>query len=292
MISNNFKTGFVPGEDSIGSAFTVLVCLAICLMVWGGSSRSDLPFLWWTIACGIFGLLFSKFDYLNPLPAFLFPWMAITLFATLDLSQFARPLSGKTYGMVWGIELGALVAYYLAAQKKPPPTRGSKCETVSSGKFSALFAVYALFTIFNVAAAGYVPLIRGIQTGDTGYVDFGIHSIFGFYNAFANALGMLSYFAFLQTGRKLYLYVCLLIGMVFVLFVTRQNLLSMLLECTVLHCLMRGRIGWKKLAAGVVLMLVMFSVAGQLRSGSIKEIAGIKDEYRNLPDSVIWIYAY
>jgi oligosaccharide repeat unit polymerase len=292
MIPNDSKTGFVPGEDSMGSAFAIFIGLAICLMVWGAGSRSDIPVLWWTVACGIFGLLFSKCDYLNPLPAFLFPWMAITLFATLELSQFARPLSGKTYGMVWGIELSALVTYYLAAHKKPRRQSKSKRETVSSGKLRALVALYALLTIFNVVAAGYVPLIRGIQTGDTAYLDFGIHGIFGFYNAFANALGLLSYFAFLQTGRKLYLYICLLICLVFVLFVTRQNLLSMLIQCTILHCLMRGRISWKKLAAGVAVMLVVFSVAGQLRSGNIKEIAGIKDEYLGLPDPVIWIYAY
>jgi oligosaccharide repeat unit polymerase len=101
-----------------------------------------------------------------------------------------------------------------------------------------------------------------------------------------------SYFGFLQTGRKLYLYVCLLICFVFVLFVTRQNLVSMLIECTVLHCLMRGRISRKKLTAGVGAVLILFAIAGQLRSGSIKEIAGIKEEYQTLPDAVIWIYGY
>ena len=213
-------------------------------------------------------------------------------YGPFELSQFARPLNGKTYAVVWGIEFAALVTYYLAARKKLRRQAKVKTETVSAGKLWALVALYALLTIFNVVAAGYVPLIRGIQTGETDYLDFGIHGIFGFYNAFANALGLLSYFAFLQTGRKLYLSFCLLICLVFVLFVNRQNLLSMLVQCTVLHCLMRGRISRKKLAAGGVLFLLAFSAAGEFRSGSIKEIAGIKDEYQYLPDPLIWIYAY
>jgi oligosaccharide repeat unit polymerase len=36
----------------------------------------------------------------------------------------------------------------------------------------------------------------------------------------------------------------------------------------------------------------LFSVAGNLRSGDIREIAGIKDEYQDLPDGAIWIYGY
>ena len=159
-------------------------------------------------------------------------------------------------------------------------------------RFSALVVLFAVLTIFNVAVAGYVPLINGIRTGDTGYLDFGVHGIYGFYNALANALGVLAFFLFLRTGQKSYLVVCLLIGAVFVLFVTRGNLLSLLVECTVVYCFVRGGISWKKLAAGGALMLVLFSVAGNLRSGDIKDIAGIEDEYQNLPDGVIWIYGY
>jgi oligosaccharide repeat unit polymerase len=292
VISNDSKSPFVRAVDSSESAFAVFFFVAICLMVWGASSRLDLPFFCWTITCGIFGLLFSKCDYLNPLPAFLFPWMAITLFASLELSQFARPLSGRTYWLVWSIELCAFITYYLAARKRPRLPGKSKNEIVSSRKFSALVTTFVLFTIFNVAAAGYIPLMRGILTGETDYLAFGIHGVLGFYYAFANALGTLSYFAFLQTGRKLYLSVCVLICLVFVLFVSRQNLLSMMVQCTVLHSLMRGRISWKKLTAGVGVMLVALSIAGQLRSGSIKEIAGIKDEYQNVPEPIIWIYAY
>src|SRR5450755_3129861 len=133
MIPNNPKTGFIPGEDSIGLAFGICVCVAVCLMGWGLISGSHLPFYWWTLACGIFGLLFSKCDYLNPLPAFLFPWIAISLFATLELSEFARPLNGKTYAVVWGIELGALVTYYLAARTKPQQSIKAKGETVNLG---------------------------------------------------------------------------------------------------------------------------------------------------------------
>ncbi len=83
-----------------------------------------------------------------------------------------------------------------------------------------------------------------------------------------------------------------LIGAVFVLFVTRQNILSLLVQCAVLHGLVRGRISAKKLGAGILLVLILFSVAGNLRTEGIKDIAGIKEEYQNLPDPLIWVYGY
>src|SRR5258708_36325522 len=86
MIPNDPKTRFIPGEDSIGWGFAICVCVAICLMGWGVTSGSHLPFYWWTLACGIFALMFSKCDFLNPLPPFVFPWMTIILFRASYLS--------------------------------------------------------------------------------------------------------------------------------------------------------------------------------------------------------------
>lgn len=292
MIKGNSRTSLLPGVRHIGFEIAVLFFLAVCLMIWSAKYRSDVPFVAWSIACGIAALLVSRFDYLNPLPVFLFPWLAITFFGRLELSRFARPLSDKTYGVFWGIELSAFAAYYLAARRKPGPPAKLAHGTFRVERFSSLVMFFAVLTIFNVAFAGYVPLISGIRTGDTGYLDFGVHGIYGFYNAFANALGVLALFLFLRTGRKLYLAVCLLVLVVFVLFVSRQNVLSLLAQCAVVYCFVRGRMNWKKLAAGAALMLISFSIAGNLRSGDIKDIAGIKDEYQSLPDGVIWIYGY
>ncbi len=288
----NYKPMLVPAAKSIGFQFAALVFVAICLAGWSARSHSDAPFAVWSIMAAVFAVLLSKFDYLNPLPAFFFPWMTITLFGGLELSQYARPLSDKTHIIVWAIEFSAFLGYYLAVRRKRSRPEKPFIAVVSVGKFSALVWIFAALTVFNVAVAGYVPLITGIRTGDTGYLDFGVHGVYGFYNAFANALGLLAFFMFLQTGRRLYLAVWALICAVFVLFVSRQNVLSMVIQSAVVYCFVKGRISRKKLAVCAAFLLVLFSVAGTLRSGNIKQIAGIKDEYQDLPDAVIWIYAY
>jgi hypothetical protein len=82
----NSRHTSIPAAKSVGAQFAVLVFLAACLAAWSMKSHSDLPFIVWSFVAGAFALLFSRLDYLNPLPAFLFPWLVITFFGGLELS--------------------------------------------------------------------------------------------------------------------------------------------------------------------------------------------------------------
>jgi oligosaccharide repeat unit polymerase len=249
--------------------------------------------LWvWSILLLPIAVIVLKFDYLNPMLALLLPWIGITLFGTLEISKYARPVSEKTYSLLLAVEISAVIAYYLSAVSEKHWRPSQQTWVIKSRGYRALVISYITLTIFNVVMAGYVPIIRGIQTGDTGYLDFGIHGIYGFYNAFANALGVLSIYLYLKTRRSGYLWIWSLVLIVFVIFVTRQNIVSILVESFVVYCFVRGRVRLRSLAIATAVVLVLFGVAGNLRSGDIKTIAGVTDEYKNLPDAAVWVYAY
>jgi oligosaccharide repeat unit polymerase len=253
---------------------------------------SSLLLWFWSILLLPIAVIVLKFDYLNPLLALLLPWIGITLFGTLDISKYARPISEKTYSLLLAVEIAAVIAYYLSAVSEKHYRPSQQTWVIRPKVYRALIVSYIALTIFNVVAAGYVPIIRGLQTGDTGYLDFGVHSIYGFYNAFANALGILSIYLYLKTRRRGYLLSWGLILVVFTIFVTRQNVVSMLVESFVVYCFVRGRVRLRNLAIATAVVLVLFGVAGNLRSGDIKAIAGVTEEYRNLPDAAVWVYAY
>jgi oligosaccharide repeat unit polymerase len=267
-----------------------LLATALLLLNLGVPVRSMLQV--WSAVCLPTAFLVLKFDFLNPLLAFLLPWTTITLLGTMQISKYTRPLSDKTYAVLLAAEVVAVGSYYVVSSSSQRWKLRAQPQDVNRSKYRALVLFFVAFTIFNIMVAGYIPLIRGIQTGDTGYLDFGIHSVQGFYNAFANALGVLSFYLYLKSGRKRYLGICLLILVVFALFVTRQNIVSMIVESFVVYCFIRGRVALRKFVIGAVLVLVLFGLAGNLRSGEIREIAGIKEEYRNLPDAAIWGYVY
>jgi len=243
----------------------------------------------WIIAAAavVAAVIVLKFDYLNPLIAFLLPWIGISMFANMGISKYARPLSGKTHAILLAVQVVAVGGYFLARHAGPATGRKRLKCNVNHAVFC-----FVAFTLFNIAVAGYVPLIRGIATGDTEYLTFGVHGVFGLYNAFANALAVFSFFLYLKRGGKRYLWICVAVLSVFVLFVTRQNLLSVIVENFVVYGLVRGRIRRRTLALGAALLLVLFALAGTWRSGDIKEIAGVREEYAWVPDPVIWVYGY
>jgi oligosaccharide repeat unit polymerase len=248
----------------------------------------------WAIAVAAVGtaVIVLRFDYLNPLMAFLLPWVGINLFAGMGISRFARPLSGKTHAILLAVLVVAVGAHFFARGSRPAEgiTR-EKCRVNHAG-FWGLVVFFAAFSIFNVVLAGYVPLIRGIQTGSTDYLEFGIHGVFGLYNAFANALAVFSFFLYLKRGEKRYLWLYAAILCVFGLFVTRQNIISAIVESLIVYCFVRGKIRFRSLALGAALLLVLFALAGNWRSGDIRKIAGVREEYTWIPDPVIWVYGY
>lgn len=236
----------------------------------------------------------KRFDYLDPLVGYLCPWLLILLFSITKLSRFAISIHRSTYSLVLVSMACAILVGGGAGQTRalterkwlsPKPTRWN-----ARTFFRAIDFLFVTFTIFNIVQAGYIPLIRGIVTGDTGYLDFGIHGVFGFYLAMANALAIMYLIVYLRTKSRHFLYRYIGIFFVFVLFVSRQNVISSGVESVVAYSLVRKKIPLKKIAIGFAASGILFSIVGNFRSGSIREIAGIEDDW--VPDPVVWLYSY
>lgn len=252
-----------------------------------------------TMFAGLFIIhLFTIFylyqlNYLNPVIAFSVPWLTILGFTLLDLSQYSRPVGIKTYGLIF---FALYAAIGLSLLIKPPKKQrlvqlGAKLR-IKTLWFWIATGIYGLLSVLNVAIAGYIPLIRGFLTGDTGYIDFGLPGLYGFYNAYSNALAIFSFYLFLLTGRKRYLRLYLTIIAVFILFVTRQNVVSILVESLVIYSFVRRPISTVRLALMFAVFLVCFAILGQFRSGDIKAIVGVKTAFDWVPTPFIWLYAY
>jgi oligosaccharide repeat unit polymerase len=238
-------------------------------------------------------IVFRGFDYLDPLVAFSIPWLLILGFSLVPISGYAIDIHRNTDELILIVLfVGMLSSGSIQRTVKPldwpRPTKYRKAN-------SALFALDALFfglTILNVVLAGYVPLIQGFLTGDSGYLKFGVHGLYGFYLAFANAWAILHFVLYLRTRRRGYLLRFISAVLVFILFVTRQNLLSVFIEALVVYSLIRRRLNMKAILIFLCAVMMLFSLAGSFRSGSIKQLAKIRSKYYWLPEPVIWLYSY
>lgn len=235
-----------------------------------------------------------RFDYLDPVVGYLCPWLLILSFSVTKLSRFAITIHRSTYSLVLLSMVCAVLVGGRTRQAKIsaklrwlPPKRQRRN---ARAFFRIIDLLFVTFTIFNVVQSGYIPLIRGIATGDTGYLDFGIHGVFGFYLAMANALAIIYLILYLRTGNQRYLYRYFGILFVFVLFVSRQNVISTAVESLIVYSLVRGKVSLKKIAVGFVMSGILFSIVGNFRSGSIRQIAGVDEDW--VPDPVVWLYSY
>lgn len=239
--------------------------------------------------------LVKRIDYLDPLVGYFVPWVIILFFSVTRLSQYAISIHVETYSLV----ILALIGGMFAAggrshkiSKTPQWTKPVSSRLNPRVIFILIDVLFFSFTLLNVVIAGYIPLIRGLSGGDTGYLDFGVHGVYGFYLALANALAIVNFIIYLRTGKRIYLMRYIVILAIFVIFVTRQNLISVAVESVIVYSIVRRRIRWRAIVVGAVVAGIIFSLIGSFRSGSVREIAGIETKYSWIPEPVIWLYAY
>jgi oligosaccharide repeat unit polymerase len=241
-------------------------------------------------ALGVTLVLLHRADPINFAVAFVLPWTGILLFSALEISEYSREISRAAV-----LAVATVVA--IAGTVTPAlRTRSSRVISISEptrASFWILLLIYAGFCILNVALAGYIPLVNAILHGDSGYMDFGVKGIYGLFNAYANALGLYAFILWLKFNRSLYKYTFFVVLLMFLIFVTRQNMISLLVECFVVYNFIIRRVAVKSMLVLSALVLIVFGYIGDLRVGQdIADIARIKEQYRWIPSSVIWLYSY
>jgi oligosaccharide repeat unit polymerase len=251
-------------------------------------------------ALGFIVLCSYKFDYLNPAVAFLVPWLAVLFFSTLPISEYSRSLDAYTCGLL----LLAMLSWLLATVSAPAIgsseaapaaalTRGDEGQHRRTFRLVLLaFLFLYAFAAFNVAYAGYVPMIALLTTGDSGYAAFGIPSVYGAFLAYSNALACVALYIYLRHGQRKFLILFLSVLCMHLLLVSRQNLITLLIEAFVLRCLISGRVSRTTIVVSISLVLTAFAALGQLRSGDIGEVMRVNPSLSWIPTSFLWLYGY
>jgi oligosaccharide repeat unit polymerase len=246
-----------------------------------------------------FYLFYLRFDIYNAQVALIIPWVIIFVLHFYELSYIHGSIGLFTILIVLCFVFSYCLGFQFLSRVSVFPKFISlrPVRFVVAYKFDffyyRIFAVLFLFlTILNVVLAGYIPLFRLLDTGVSGYFDFGVSGIYGFYLAFANIFGLLSFFVFLVNRRFLYLAFYFVVLFVFVIFMTRQNLFSLLIESFLVHGFVRKRFGVVRVALFGFFALLLFSVLGDFRSDSIKSAVEVRSEYAHLPSFIFWVYSY
>lgn len=242
-------------------------------------------------------LLQFRLDYRHPAVVFAAPWVVILLLASIDLSYFARPISLTTsYMLLAGVFLAFTVAALRMGSPPPSATGTPPASVISSGRLHTCvlgaLAGFVGLTLLQIALSGYVPLIRGITSGYSYYLTWGVSGLTGFYYAFGNATATLAFIAWLFLGRRMYLIITLGIVACYIMLVSRYNVICVLVQCFAVFIVLRRRFAITTVASTLAALLFLFGLAGEWRSGDIKELAQVREEHRWVPAAVVWFYSY
>lgn len=242
-----------------------------------------------------------RFDYLHPAVVFMTPWIVILGFSTIPISKYAHPLDPRiTLFILSTISVWLLVtasaeinagkrdanAIELGRRHEMRPI--ARIRSAVSGGFLLLYVLAGL----NVAHAGYVPLVSLLTTGNSGYMTFGLPTFYGAYLAFANSMACLALYLYFTSRERMYLILFLSVLILHVLFITRQNIVTLLVEAFVIRSFTVRRVSRVALLSAFAVFLMFFALLGTLRSGNIKHTIDVRGQYTWVPTVIIWLYAY
>ena len=230
----------------------------------------------------------------NHIYPLVFIWAMLASFSFFPLSTMHVRLDNFTFMVIFifiFIYFIFSVSGGMSVRKKI--VNHSKIETYYNlNNYRIVFLFFLGLSLLNILIAGFIPLLSLIMTGNSKYASFGISGIYGFYLAYSTALGILSLYLFFTLKKRKFLYHYLIILTTMLLFFTRQNIIVLIVEGFVVYSFLYKKIGINKILVVSLIILILFSYLGTLRSGDIKVILKIKEEYWYLPNFIFWLYGY
>lgn len=223
--------------------------------------------------------------------SFLVTWLIILSWTFLPISNLSRNLSDQTIVFLGTIFTSYFIGYLLPFYVKQSKYR--EVEIICRISDKKLLLIMFFLVLLNILVSGYIPILNVIQGLESAYTSFGIPTIYGMFNAYCNFIGMYFYYNYLLRNKKQYLGYVFFIIFIFFILVTRQNIITLIFECCIIHIIFKYNINFLiKLCCAFVVLIYGFAVLGELRSGNIYEIAEILPQYEWIPSSFIWLYSY
>jgi oligosaccharide repeat unit polymerase len=159
-------------------------------------------------------------------------------------------------------------------------------------KLKRLILFWGILSLVEIAVSRGVPLFnRSID-----YTQFGIHSLHGFLNAVVIVFSNYAIYFYLTRKRRKYVGYFLLCLLWPMLLLTRQLLMSMILQALLIYITIRG-LKWRQfliVLVAVLVVIVLFGVIGDARSGGgFRKLALPSENYPDwLPSGFLWVYLY
>lgn len=239
----------------------------------------------------------------NPIIFFSFIWLFVLYIYSKHYSLLLIPLKSETTIYVILTCISFLMSYLLVKllfiQKKFTNSTKFLEGRSTNQNLTKIFKIWIIFTIIEIIYFKGLPLLSLLGIGGVGtYTEWGIPSLHGFLNAIVITLSNYFFYYYLSKKNKRYLHLYLLCLLWPIILVTRQMLLTMVVQATFIYILCNNiKIGsiLKVIFSGFIIVL-LFGLVGDLRSGdsdSFIQLVQPSSDYPTwLPSGFLWVYIY
>lgn len=248
------------------------------------------------------GFLITKRIF-NPLTVFNVVWLIVIGLYQFRLSYLQNVLSNETIKLfivcIISYSLAFLLNYCFKFRNKE--NKKEKDVIIGYKTIKKLFIFWIVIEVIETIYSGGLPILWKLFNSPKTYMDYGIPTVHGLMNSIGLVLMMLSYYLYLYKknnenvkDKRLKKILCIILLFNLCL-ITRQVIISGIIQMIVINLYFVKKIPWKKLLLIGGIGIIVFGLMGNFRTGydDFMYVAVMKQENINpLFIGIYWVYMY
>lgn len=240
---------------------------------------------------------------LNPIFIFVGTWLAIIVLYQFELSNWQYNLIDDSYITfiinIMAFTISYLLVYIFKRKKmiQNNEKKDDKNVIVDFNFIKKMFIFWIIIEIIETIYSGGIPIIWKLVGSSKTYASYGIPTVHGLMNSISLVIMLLSYYLYLKENRK-NKKLLLIIGTIILfdlMIITRQVIVSALIELFVIYIFFNKKIPVYKLLIIVSFLVIGFGLIGNIRTGSDNFIYVSSFKNENINSFLIgfyWVYMY
>ena len=249
---------------------------------------------------GIGALRFST--VVNPLSLFSGIWLVVVALYQLRLSGLQAAVAPETYQLLFVMVVSFLIAFCLFSYFRISSPSSKKLSLIARDfplkKIIFHFKIWATASAIEIVYSGGIPIVWTLVGSSKTYFDFGIPSLHGLLAAYGLAITLISFQKIVSgkygkdKGRLIAIVSSICIF--YLLIISRQVVMSAIIEMVAVLALNRRHIPWIKLFGIGLVTVLAFGLVGNFRSGyeSFMGVARINSSLPEFLSGFYWVYVY
>ncbi|RHX78849.1 O-antigen polymerase [Lactobacillus helveticus] len=246
--------------------------------------------------------LISYRSWLNPVSIFNVVWLVVCFLYGFRLSpNLQAPLENRTCYLLMLGNIIFTISCIVVSKISIWPTNLSsvyKTKEITFENIQKHFWIWFVLELFETVYSKGFPIIWALQHNGKTYFDYGIPSVHGFANAYGlTILTILAYQLFKgdykKQSKKIVTYI-LIILLMYVFMLTRQVIISAIIQIFVVYCFLKRKIPWVKILIWTFLIIIVFGLVGNIRTGYYEflSVAQMDTKVNPLFVGFYWVYMY